>query len=306
MQQVAPISASNLPEEVPFQLVGTQRLRCYELTPGLTAYVIEFSNTQPYVRTGVVEDRFEVAVLLSGEAEYRSGARGAIKLRPGDVFSVNPGEVHDDSRVKVESGSDGVLVGFRIADPSMFGWLALPRASALVHDAPELVAVATALYEAERARRLLPCTEASRAVTQFVHSECHIEPPDRLERARLLIESQYQAALYVAHLAEVAGMQPETFSRAFRRRYGITPIDYRLRVRLRVGQERLLACPDTTVTSVALNSGFESTRFFRMALRSRGHFSPLETRAIYAEVQGLMPRRSEGAPLMPSFSRASL
>ncbi|MBK6696996.1 MAG: AraC family transcriptional regulator [Myxococcales bacterium] len=279
-------SSSETPSVLPPNFPkGTQRIRCRAVAPGLLGYVIQFEPGAPYRRPLVVEDRFEVAVLLHGRGTYESEARGAHVLESDQLYSYNPGELHTDSRVS--SDERGVLVGFRITDPTAFGWSEHPVAGALRHNDPRLVLAARSFADAALSRAPLDHDAIVTAVMQFVERETSPMCVDPLEKARRLIESEHVSQLYVAHLAEAACMLPETFTRAFRRRFHTTPIDYRLRVRLRAGRQLLLARPDLTVTGAALQVGFESTRFFRMALRGRGHMSPQELRALYAEVEGL-------------------
>lgn len=274
-QTIAALAPSTIPA------VGTQRVRCTTIAPGLMAYVIEFENGTPYVRQRGVEDRFEVAVLLSGEAFYESPARGARQLASGAVYTYNPGEVHTDARVA--SDGRGVLVGFRVTEPECFGWSGDPTVPHPCIDAPRALEAARALYEAHRSDGRIDIAATVDAVSDVVTQLGTFSAPDPLERVRLLIESDPVAQLYQSHLAETAGMHSDTFTRTFRRRYHTTPIDYRLRVRLRNARQLLLARPDLTVTGVALHVGFESARFLRMALRSRGHASPQELRSMYAQ-----------------------
>lgn len=76
------------------------------------------------------------------------------------------------------------------------------------------------------------------------------------------IERSPQRELYVVHYAELARMHPETFTRKFKRRYGTTPIHYRLECRLNEAALLTWSRPELSVDEIGERVGFNDRAFF--------------------------------------------
>jgi transcriptional regulator GlxA family with amidase domain len=124
-------------------------------------------------------------------------------------------------------------------------------------------------------------------------------PSDRLFAVKREIDRNPHAPLYVAQLAELASMHPETFTRAFARRFGVTPIRYRLQRRLLEAAHLLINEPHMLVSEVAIRVGFEDLRFFHRSFRGRCGVSPAAYRQWFSE-GALGRRRASGIPSKPA------
>jgi AraC family transcriptional regulator len=78
-------------------------------------------------------------------------------------------------------------------------------------------------------------------------------------------------------LAQIAGLSPYHFSRAFKETFGVPPHRYHLIARIEHAKA-LLAKPDISVTEAGLKAGFRETSSFSAAFRRIAHQSPSQYR----------------------------
>ena len=91
-----------------------------------------------------------------------------------------------------------------------------------------------------------------------------------IEPAIALIRRGYTAPLLAADLAKASGMSIATFYRRFKAETGMSPLQYRTRLRLYEARRRLLAAP-THVALLAFDIGYESaSQFSREYVREFG------------------------------------
>ena len=83
----------------------------------------------------------------------------------------------------------------------------------------------------------------------------------RLKNVLAYIRDNYENAVSLQELADVAGMAPRYFCRAFSTMTGKTPIEYLNYYRIEQAGERLLLTDDS-VTEIALSCGFNDMSYF--------------------------------------------
>ncbi len=103
---------------------------------------------------------------------------------------------------------------------------------------------------------------------------------DRLSPAMLQIEQRYMEPLTVRILAHSCSMSESVFSRAFKRVYGCTPVQYLIRVRIEAAKE-LLAATDRSFEDIAVACGFKNAKYFGDMLKKNEHVTPRELRSMY-------------------------
>ena len=103
---------------------------------------------------------------------------------------------------------------------------------------------------------------------------------ERLSPAMLQIEQRYMEPLTVRILAHSCSMSENAFTRAFKRVYGCTPVQYLIKVRLEEAKE-LLATTDRSFDDIAKSCGFKSAKYFGDMLKKNEHVTPRELRAMY-------------------------
>lgn len=103
-----------------------------------------------------------------------------------------------------------------------------------------------------------------------------------LARAQHYIEQHYAEAITLDTLAKIGHMSVSTFTRHFRKEFGISPIEYLIDVRLKTAK-LLLKRRDISVTEAALRSGFGSASHFSTCFAERVGTTPQEYRRRFIE-----------------------
>lgn len=120
----------------------------------------------------------------------------------------------------------------------------------------------------------------------------HLAPVDpdleRLVPALQYVETHLHAAFCTADLARLACLSPSRFHAVFKRVFGLAPIAYVLKARLRLAQ-RLLVTTSLPVGTVAERTGFASPYYFSRAFHRHLHLTPTAFRlqpSLYREAKG--------------------
>jgi len=98
-------------------------------------------------------------------------------------------------------------------------------------------------------------------------------PLSKFTRVVDYIEATLDGDLTLEAIAEIAGMNPFYFARAFRRQFGESPHRYVLQRRIDLAK-RLLRDGDTPLVEIALRCGFASQSHFAAAFRRRVGATP--------------------------------
>ena len=99
----------------------------------------------------------------------------------------------------------------------------------------------------------------------------------RMERVSKHIQANYQRAITLNEIADIASMTEQSFSRWFRQTSGLTFIDYLMQLRTTVASH-LLVNTSKPMTEVATESGFNSSSSFNRAFLKIKGCSPREFR----------------------------
>ena len=99
-----------------------------------------------------------------------------------------------------------------------------------------------------------------------------------VHKAMLLLEQQLDAAEAIDAISERLGLSRRQLERRFRADIGLTPAEYRQRLRLERGRW-LLTNTDLDVTEIALECGFQDSASFSRAARRAWGASPTAVRA---------------------------
>jgi AraC family transcriptional regulator, transcriptional activator FtrA len=119
-----------------------------------------------------------------------------------------------------------------------------------------------AVVAASIANQVVAPPRRSGREAQHLQHEVPPDDHDGLRNAMLWAEEHLAQNLQVADLAAQAHMSTRNFSRRFRRRFGATPIEWLLQVRIRHAR-RLLETTTWTIERVADRSGFRTPGVFR-------------------------------------------
>lgn len=94
---------------------------------------------------------------------------------------------------------------------------------------------------------------------------------------RHYIDQHYKESITLDMLAEKASINKYYMAHAFKREYGVSPINYVIACRIREGK-RLLAETDLSLSQIAAVLGFSSSSYFSQSFRSAEGISPTEYR----------------------------
>jgi AraC family transcriptional regulator len=97
------------------------------------------------------------------------------------------------------------------------------------------------------------------------------------KRIAAYIDEHLSDGIPLIELAQIAGLSPFHFSRAFKETFGVPPHRYHLIARIQHAKS-LLARPGISVTEAGLKTGFRETSSFSAAFRKITHQSPSQYR----------------------------
>jgi AraC-like DNA-binding protein len=248
------------------------------LGPGVDAWVYRYRNRQRLRISEMVSTAFEVGVQLEGDWLNQGRFGGDHLHGPGEVVRVSPGERFAYS---FHAGaSEGVQVGFHVYPTELDGFVDegydlrfAPRAGLSDQRLLELCRD----YRAAAAEGATLDPVAVRCeVLRFIGANAELSPRDALAEARAEIERTFGLPLYRDHFAQVAGMQPTAFSRAFARRYGVTPTHYRLELRINAAIRLAWSRPDLSLRAIAARVGFEDMPYFHRTFVQKLGLTPAQ------------------------------
>jgi AraC-like DNA-binding protein len=231
-------------------------------------------------------DSFTVGLVAAG-CERVQLAGTERHVAPGDVFLLNPGEIHDGeafdasigwqfrvfyltTEVLEEAAEDLLGAGNRraifeqsiIPDPEM--WRTLLDLHATLSRSDSLLERSSTLFSG-LTRLMSRSSSNGRELKTMI-------APLTLERAREYLQTNWAKAVSLAELAQVAGLSRFHLLREFRKRYGLPPHAYQLQLRILRAKEMLfLGMPPG---DVALKVGFYDQAHFTHALKRYVGVSP--------------------------------
>jgi AraC-like DNA-binding protein len=247
-------------------------------------------------------DSYHVLVYTAGEAEALLEGR-VQPVRPGTLVLSAPGDVHDFRAI-----SPGVTsyaqVTFALVDArdrplalpfnellGVWAGVDLPERGVVLQlgERPreELVALLARAFEAAEGRGATSHLEVRRevgAIFAFLLREVYLPPAtgtgegaaaEGLAAARAHVEAHYREKITVATLARLAYLSPGYFLRAFKRKYGISPIAYQLRLRVEAAQG-MLRLGSLSCKQIAARLGYGDVYHFSKSFRKAVGCSPTD------------------------------
>jgi AraC-like DNA-binding protein len=247
----------------------------FDLGPTLVAWEYEFTNNAPLGVTGMATG-LEIDVQLTGEWGHRGARSGSAVYGPGEICTISPSEVYSTSyRAR---GASGLQVGFifhpehdeafRDAD----GALVVPAGRGLTDR--RFVEFCRAWHFANETGAALDPRTVHAEVRGFVARHAVLAPLDPVLRAKRELDRTFNRALYMRHVAEIAGMHETTFGRRFLAKFGVSPSRYRLLLRLNEAARQTSAMPERTVAQIAAHVGFDDLSYFHRAFRAQFGTTP--------------------------------
>lgn len=228
---------------------------------------------------------------------YVGAGAGAVRLdgqwerfSPGDLLALKPGMLYQGESAKPADPFQVYyvhLLPFGQGRPRLDAALAAawPLRQSLLHR-PEARGLFQGLFEAHTIRSGTPSLAVkglALQILQVVFEELQqtppVEPgapPPGVLQARLLIERDFAQCLSLAGLSAACAMSAGHLCARFRDFYGVPPIEYLLRVRIR--EAKLLLASGYRVKEVARQVGFSSQHYFCRVFKTRTGLTPTEFR----------------------------
>lgn len=246
--------------------------------PGIEAVAADTS----FAFSRHVHAQFGVGLIQRGAQKSASG-RGMVEAGPGDLITVNPGEVHDGAPI----GGGGRAWRMLYIDPAVLARAtrdlgeegSLPSAEftrPALRD-PELARGFGRLFQAMTARIRESADELAADETLVLVLGGLLRPrapaaghiPPGVARARSRMDDDPAASPGLGCLAEEAGLSRYQFLRAFARATGLTPHAYLLQ--RRIHRARQLIGQGIPLAQAATDSGFyDQSHMNRLFVRSFG------------------------------------
>ena len=257
-------------------------------------------NAESWYRYRVPSHQF--LLVEAGSIRARTST-GVCEAGPGDLLCLRP-------LARNEYGFSGHTVYFEahmtLADPPRQGlplWLDHGPLGELVHlgghAAQARRAFETLCLELDR-----PDARARLRVAGAVHellaaaaapgsaAAARPELLDGWQRARSLLETRLDRPMTIARAAREVGVGVDHFIRGFRRRFGVSPLAYRTRAKLRQAVAELTA-GGRPVKAVASALGFADASSFARAFRAHLGVAPSEVREAGEQAGHPMPDLGE-------------
>jgi len=127
-----------------------------------------------------------------------------------------------------------------------------------------------------------------------LEQQCHW-----VEETRLLLARRYAENLRLEEIAQAVHTSPFHLSRIFKREVGVSLHQYRMRLRLAMGLDRLVR-GERDLTELALDLGFSSHSHFTRAFSTEFGLSPRESRAVLTRRDAWRWASSRGLAIRPT------
>ena len=236
----------------------------------------------------VHEGHLELQYIEEGEAVIRIGDR-IYEVQPGDVVVYNAGSRHDES---AEGGMRFYNCGIKgVALPGRAeGALLPPEVSPVLHTgkmrplAAELFKGLHGQVVGGRSRGGSICHYLLGALLALLLYEVPHEEEDSQARldeyflqSKQYMEEHFAEELSIEQLSDIARMSPSGFAHQFKKKVGISPLQYLIRCRIGRAQN-LLVSTRKSITEISIEVGYDNLSHFNNQFKRFVGLSPQQYR----------------------------
>jgi AraC-like DNA-binding protein len=244
---------------------------------------VEIRSSRTYGRH--THDEFGIGVMLDGVQDSASG-RGLVRAGPGQVITVNPGEVHNGLPLRGAPRRWRMLYFRPDVLAGAFAGLGASTSAELAYPVLDHPVAARAYLDLHAA--LSGTQESVLAVESLlIEIVSHLvetgrptptPPPFAVAPARRLIDADPGSEVRLDKLATLCGLSRFHFLRSFRAAFGLPPHAYQVQRRLHLARRMIL--DGTTLVEAAAEAGFaDQSHLTRHFLRAYGYTPGVLARA---------------------------
>jgi AraC-like DNA-binding protein len=247
-----------------------------ELGTGVLSWIYEYWNTRPIQKSGLGAG-LEIGVQLEGEWFHDGAIHGAALYGPGTIHCIDSAEAYRLSFCSPVSR--GVQIGFIVHQAEVAELTGLKGELRFAADSGtrdrHFVEFCRWFRASDPSARR--DADARQELLSFVGRHCNVVSRDALLVAKEEIDATLGIDMAIAYFADRAAMHPARFTRSFKKHFGLTPANYRLRARLNQASRLAWSRLDWSIDRIAADCGFLDMSYFHRAYRRHFGCTPAES-----------------------------
>lgn len=281
-------------------LLASERDTKWGLTVSTVGYE-EIKQGEPYptkghaigyyfnVDKGRTLDEYQLLYNIEGEGLFKSATQKEVRIRPGDMFLLFPGEWHSYHPLD-NKGWKSFWIGFKgknIDERVREEFLSREKPIYHVGFSLEIKmlyeeAYRVAVEEAANSQQTLAgivnyLIGKMYSLERNIQLDKNSQQVEIVKKAQMRIRESLEGSVTIQDIAQELGVSYSSFRKLFKEYTGIAPATYQNDLRLQRAKE-LLSATDDSVKEIAYRLNFESPDYFSSKFKSKTGMKPSDFR----------------------------